>query len=156
MPLVRLLFRVRSLPAILSRGGGLPTGSSEPLLAQMMDSGFVFLGEEPDREVILGVIGQMFKLRGDAPAIRNAREFVAFEEPGYAKAAMNFYVEPVVDDGTELFTETRVLTTDPASHRRFGWYWRVIYPGSALVRRSWLYAAKRQAERRSPGLRSYF
>src|SRR5919202_5396186 len=94
MPLVRLLFRVRSLPAIPSRGGGLPTGSSEPLLAQMMDSGFVFLGEEPDREVILGVIGQMFKLRGDAPAIRNAREFVAFEEPGYAKAAMNFYVEP--------------------------------------------------------------
>ena len=58
-------------------------------------------------------------------------EFVAFEEPGYMKGAMNFRVEPV-DAGTELRTETRVLTTDPASRRAF--------------RRYWLRAARRRAE----------
>jgi hypothetical protein len=56
------------------------------------------------------VIGQMFKVRGETPIIRDAREFVAFEEPGYAKAAMNFFVG-FADRGTLLSTETRVMTT---------------------------------------------
>jgi hypothetical protein len=56
-----------------------------------------------------------------------------------------------VDAGTELRTETRVLATDAASRRRFGRYWRVIRPGSALIRRTWLGAAKRRTERAASG-----
>jgi hypothetical protein len=56
MPLVRLLLAIRSLPAVFSRGSGLPTGRSEPLLGQMLDSGFVSLGEERSREVVAGVV----------------------------------------------------------------------------------------------------
>jgi hypothetical protein len=48
--------------------------------------------------------------------------------------------------GAELRTETRVLATDAASRQRFGRYWRLIRPGSALIRRTWLGAAKRRAE----------
>ena len=93
-----------------------------------------------------GEIGQMWKpLGGSAPTIRDTRQFVAFEEPGYAKVAMNFFVEPA-DRGTWLTSETRVMTTDAISRRRFALYWRVIYPGSAYIRRSWLRAAKRRAE----------
>jgi len=36
--------------------------------------------------------------------------------------------------------------TDAATTRRFAAYWRVIYPGSALIRRMWLRAIKRRAE----------
>jgi hypothetical protein len=148
MPLVRLLFGIRSLPAIVLRRSGLPTARDDSLYEQMLDFGFVFLAEEPGRELVAGVIGQMWKIRGgSAPAIRNAREFVAFEEPGYAKAALNFSVEPQECGGTDLRTETRVLTTDSGSRRSFGRYWRIISPGSAAIRRSWLGAAKHRAER---------
>jgi hypothetical protein len=40
-----------------------------------------------------------------------------------------------------------VFATDPASCRRFAVYWRVIYPGSALIRRMWLRAIRLRAER---------
>lgn len=153
MPLVRLLFGVRSLPAIVGGKRSLPSERAEPLYEQMLDFGFVSLAEEPDRELIFGGIGQMFKASGGRrPVFRDAREFVAFEEPGYAKVAMNFSVGRV-DGGSELRTETRVLATDAASRRRFGLYWCLIRPGSALIRRSWLRAAKRRAERAIPDTR---
>jgi len=147
MPLVRLLFGIRSLPARFSGRRGLPSEKTEPLYEQMLALGFVLLAEESTREVVAGAIGQMWKVRdGSVAAIRDGCEFAAFEEPGYAKAALNFLVEPV-DRWTILTTETRVLTTDTASHRSFGRYWRAIYLGSAAIRRSWLGAAKRRAER---------
>jgi hypothetical protein len=49
---------------------------------------------------------------------------------------------------TLLTTETRVYATDPAARRRFARYWRVIYPGSSLIRRMWLRAIRKRAERR--------
>ena len=146
MPLVRLLFGVRSLPARFAGERGLPTAKTESLYGQMLTVGFVQLVEEPGRETVVGAIGQMWKVRGGlVPAVRDAREFVAFEEPGYAKVAMNFSVERR-DRFAELRTETRVLTTDPSSRRGFARYWRVVRPGSAAIRRSWLGAAKRRAE----------
>jgi hypothetical protein len=45
MPLVRTLFTVRSLPAILARRQGLPTEKTKPLYEQMLASGFHFLAE---------------------------------------------------------------------------------------------------------------
>lgn len=147
MPLVRLLFKVRSLPARFAGRQGLPTRGTESLYEQMLASGFVFLGEEPNLEVIAGVVGQPWRLvGGSAPTIRDAREFVAFEEPGYMKAALNFCVQPA-GSGTRLSTETRVSTTDAASRRRFALYWRAIQPASAAIRRSWLRASKRRVER---------
>ena len=48
-------------------------------------------------------------------------------------------------------TETRVATSDERSERVFARYWRVIYPGSALIRRNWLRAIKARAEAAPPG-----
>jgi hypothetical protein len=59
---------------------------------------------------------------------------------------MNFRVEADGASGSILSTETRVYATDEASKRRFAAYWRVIYPGSALIRRMWLRAIVRRAE----------
>jgi hypothetical protein len=153
MSLVRLLFAVRSIPARVGGKRGLPSEKAESLYEQMLDFGFVLLAEEPGRELVFGGIGQMFKASGGLkPVFRDADEFVAFGEPGYAKVAMNFSVGRV-DGSTELCTETRVLATDAASRRRFGRYWWLIRPGSALVRRSWLGAAKRRAEPATSGVR---
>ena len=72
---------------------------------------------------------------------RRGTDFAAFDEPGWAKLAMDWRAE----DG-RLVTETRVLLTDDRARRAFRRYWLVVRPFSALVRRSWLKAAKRRAE----------
>jgi len=59
---------------------------------------------------------------------------------------MNFLVEPDGRGGSLLSTETRVFATDAVARRRFAVYWRVIYPGSALIRRMWLRAIRLRAE----------
>ena len=145
MPLVRLLFTLRSLPAHLMGRQGLPTEKTTSLYEQMLGFGFVPLGDKPNRELVAGMIRQMFKLRGETPTIRDACEFVAFEEPGYAKAAMNFFVESA-DRDTLLTTETHVMTTDTASRRQFGRYWHVIYP---VARRSGVAGCGRRSVGRS-------
>ncbi|HEY3204691.1 MAG TPA: hypothetical protein VGL03_13660, partial [Thermoanaerobaculia bacterium] len=78
-------------------------------------------------------------------------EFAVLSRPGYAKAVMNFRVEPGPEGECLLTTETRVLATDPSTARRFAAYWRLIYPGSALIRRMWLLAIARRAEERHHG-----
>jgi len=70
----------------------------------------------------------------------------ALDDPGYAKATMNFLITES-ESGCVVTTETRVHATDARSRRRFGMYWLAIYPGSALIRRMWLRAIKRRAER---------
>ena len=146
MPLVRLLLAVRSLPATLARRRGLPTEKKSPLLGQMLDSGFVLLAREPGLELVAGVVAAPWKVGAPPVEVSDGGGFGAFDEPGYMKGAMNFSVEPL-DGGTLLRTETRVLTTDPASRRAFGRYWRIIRPGSGLIRRGWLRVARRRAER---------
>lgn len=59
---------------------------------------------------------------------------------------MNFLIEEAGPDRCVVTTETRVFATDPSSRRKFGEYWSVIYPGSALIRRMWLKAIKKRAE----------
>jgi hypothetical protein len=149
MPLVRTLFAVRSLPARVIRGGGLPADAARSLAAQIVEFGFVPLANN-EREVVFGYVGQPWRLTGGSmPRLATAREWLDFAEPGYVKAAMSFSVVPA-ESGTRLATETRIHATDPASCRRFGRYWRVIRPGSGLIRRSWLHAAKSRAELAGP------
>jgi hypothetical protein len=117
MPLVRLLFGIRSLPARLAGGRGLPRPKDEPLFGEMVDLGFTVLAEDPKREVVVGVVAQMWKRGGQAATIADGVEFIAFDRPGYVKVATNFLV--LGQDGdTRIETETRVLATD--SRRRHG------------------------------------
>jgi hypothetical protein len=145
MPFVRTLFALRSLPARLTRRGRLPADRTRSLAAQMVEFGFVLLAED-EHGVVFGFAGQPWRLAGGSmPRLRTAREWLDFAEPGYVKAAMSFSVVPE-GSRTRLETETRIHATDAVSRRRFARYWRVIRPGSGLIRRSWLRAAKRRAE----------
>jgi hypothetical protein len=92
----------------------------------------------------------------DAPADRvfDAVKRVRADErplsPGFALAAMNFRVMPIAPQRSRLSTETRVFANSPGARRRFAVYWRVIYPGSALIRRMWLEAIARRAKAAGP------
>jgi hypothetical protein len=137
MPLARLLMRVR----------GMRTRTRRPLWEQLLAGGFVKLGETEGHEAVAGTIAQMWKRSGGrSPKIAGPAAFAAFNQPGYAKAAMSISVHEVTGR-CELVTETRVFATDPAARRAFSRYWLVIRLGSGIIRRVWLRAAKKRAER---------
>jgi len=116
MPLVPLLFAVRSLPARLAGRQSLPRARDEPLLAQFLAAGFTLLVEDPGRELAVGVVAQMWERGGRTARIRDAAEFTSFDHPGFVKVAMNFRLVEQ-HGGTRVETETRVLATDAASRR---------------------------------------
>ena len=71
MPLARVLFAVRSVPAYVAGRRGLPVASKGPLYRRMLDLGFVPIGEESGRELVVGGIGQMFRASGGrTPVLR--------------------------------------------------------------------------------------
>jgi hypothetical protein len=153
-PLFRALMGVRALPARLARSGRRPAGRRRPRRldpdVRLLDwalRGFTVLAQRPGSELVLGGAGQPWRLAGGTLAkVGSLAEFHAFDRPGFAKLALSFRLEEA-PGGTRVITETRVDTTDPLAHRRFGAYWRVIRIGSAAIRRNWLHAIRRRAER---------
>jgi hypothetical protein len=117
------------------------------MLAALSDSGFLSLRDVPDRDLVLGIV-ERFGPAGQQEARfpRSSAEFASFEEPGYAKIGFDFHGDDTKDGWTQLSTETRILATDEAARWRFGIYWSLIHPGSALIRRSWLEAIRQRAE----------
>jgi len=116
----------------------------KPILEVATRTTFLQLAEEPDREIVVGTL--VVAPRGAVLGKPTPEGFKALQRPGFAKAAMNFRIEADGAGGSIVSTETRVFATDAASKRRFAAYWRVIYPGSALIRRMWLRAIVHRAE----------
>jgi hypothetical protein len=141
-PVVLVLLAIRGLPTLF-------TGAVKPkrrlVLDDIVASGFVVLGEEPGRELVLGIVGKFWQLGSGVERIEPDR-FTVFDRPGFAKAAWNFLVAERGGDGATVVTETRVVCTDDDARRRFGWYWRLVGPFSALIRRVLLRSIKRDAE----------
>jgi len=145
------IFLFRTLTWIRRGGRRLPesilnAGSRESLIDVALKGGFVRLAEEPPRELVIGTI---------VAAPRHPRDeltpatFKTKLPPGYAVAAMNFVVTPEGANASRVSTETRVFANSPEARRGFAAYWRVIYPGSALIRRMWLRAVRRRATTRA-------
>lgn len=120
-----------------------------PILDIAARTSFLVLAEEPAQEIVLGTLVATppgWRERGKPTPGDFKALFVAANVPGFAAAAINFRIEDSSPAGCTLTTETRVCATDPSTRRRFARYWRVIYPGSALIRRMWLRAIARRAE----------
>jgi hypothetical protein len=151
--LFRLLMGVRVLPGRLRGSPGARLDAGEPLLGWAVRSGFTILGQDDRRELVVGAIGQPWRLAGGRGiAVAGGDDFAAFDQAGYAKMAANFRLAPIAGGrAIQLSTETRVACTDPASARRFARYWWLIRPASGAIRRSWLAAIKRRAERHENG-----
>jgi hypothetical protein len=117
------------------------------VLDQMLAIGFTKLGERPGEEIVVGAIGRFWSPTGNRP--RPAKDFEAFAEPGYAKAAMNFAVRRE-GEGSRITTETRIVGTNSDATRKFRLYWLAIRPWSGAIRRSWLKAIRRRLEQTPP------
>lgn len=119
-----------------------------PLLDIATKTTFITLADEPNHEIVVGtVVGAPPGWRPDRTRRPTPEDFKAVHAPGFALATMNFLIEDAGPGACTVSTETRVYATDASARRRFAAYWRVIYPGSALIRRMWLRAiAKRASE----------
>jgi hypothetical protein len=79
-------------------------------------------------------------------AFGSLQEFADYREQGVVKMGYSFSVEDAGGGWSTISTETRVLATDDATRRGMGRYWRLIVPGSGLLRRQWLEGIKKRAE----------
>jgi hypothetical protein len=144
--LLKPLEGMRALPGLLARRPVFRPSPSARVLDQFT-TGVVPFGERAGTEIAAGAIGRFWRLVGSEPAeVRTREDFLSFDEPGYAKAAISFLVRPE-RGGSRVITETRVVGTSPAATRALLCYWRAIRPGSGAIRRSWLAAIRRRAVR---------
>lgn len=120
----------------------------KPLLEVASKTSFLPLAEDPNRELVLGTL--VAAPRGWRPSAKPTAEgyqkLLNSRPAGFAFAGINFRLEDCGTNCTLLSTETRVFATDASTRRRFARYWRVIYPGSAFIRRMWLRAIAKSAE----------
>ncbi len=142
MPAAVVLMRIRG--AASGHFSGSPP-EPRPLLDTMLESGsFLGLDLSDPSELVLGMVG-----RTDAPPppVKTAEQFAAFNAPDGLRVAFNLRV---VDEGNgvvRVSTETRSLANGDEARRLFARYWRIIYPGSSIIRRVWLDAIIARAER---------
>jgi hypothetical protein len=142
----RILFALRALPARLL--GSVPASTERrSVLDEVTALGWRPLAKAPGRQ-IMGAVTQPWqpdvRFRGLSPD-----EFVRFREPGHAQIAWTIEVDPAGDSASVFSTETRVMTTDPASRERFRRYWAVVSPGIRIIRHEILRLVRTEAERRS-------
>jgi hypothetical protein len=142
--IVRLLLAARGMPSRLRRTN---ESAQEPCfnLDGLLQSGFVLLGEDPQKELLLGLVGKFWTPAGSIQKIK-ADDFQVFHEKGFAKAVWNFAMDEKSPDKIRLSTQTRVLCLDDASRSRFRFYWTFIRPFSGLIRMEVLRAIRKEAE----------
>ncbi|MFB7476059.1 hypothetical protein [Kitasatospora sp. NPDC056184] len=147
LPLPRMLLALRTLPSRL-RGKGPDLLDRSVPLADLFRRGdrWVTLVEEPGRALVLGRVARFWSPVPREPApLRDGAGFLAFSEPGYAKAVISHEVF-AHGTGSRLVTETRIQGTDARARRRFAAYWLLIRPGVGIIRRSALAAAGRRCD----------
>jgi hypothetical protein len=109
-----------------SRPGALNPTAGAPILQTFTSTGFHLAADEPGREILLTVAGKRGEVEG--------------------KIGFKFRIEEIDPARCRVTTETRVYARGASFVRTTAVYWRLIYPGSALIRRSWLRAIKNRAE----------
>jgi len=129
---IRLLFRLRGLP------------TQAMTLREMQRLRFEVLGESETRELLLGLAGRFWTIKGDLRKI-SSQNFRGFDEKGFAKAVWNFTLDETEGEVC-LTTETRIKCLDAESRKKFGFYWTLIQPFSALIRKEILKTIKKRAE----------
>ncbi|RBY92360.1 hypothetical protein DQ244_08850 [Blastococcus sp. TBT05-19] len=130
LPVTLTLSAARFLPVVLS-GRGSGELHDRPFLDALP---VPLLGSDEPESVVFGGALEAWKLSGgDSGPELDAESFRRFTQRGWVKAAMDFRLTPQ-RGGTELSSETRVMSTDAEVRRRFDRYWRLVRPGSTAIR----------------------
>jgi hypothetical protein len=140
--LFRTLTWIRN-PARRVEGASILAPSERPIVDVALEGGFFMLDDDPPHELVMGTLvlwdGLSRPTGGDGL-------LDLLRRPGNALAAINFRVVEQREGSCRLITETRTYASDDDARRKFARYWRVIYPGSSLLRHTWLRAIRRHAE----------
>jgi hypothetical protein len=158
-PLVRALLDFRALPQRLADSLRRRSGAAAPAasratfrLKDMVNIGWILLGETPGSEMVLGQVSRPWKATATStdPPMTSQR-FVSFDSPGFAKIATSLRVDPYGGRSCVLTMETRVAVTDDASRLRFRRYWLLVGPFSDLIRRTTIRRLARDLRRPADG-----
>jgi len=118
------------------------TFQDKRILDAFLASGYLSGGS--DHEILtLGVVNVREKRR---PDLHTLQECANYREQGAVKMAFDFTVDDAGGGWSTMRAETRVVVLDDATSRGMGRYWRLIVPGSGLLRLQWLEGIKRRAE----------
>ena len=144
IPVAMYLMRARG--AAGGRGGAVPI-TTRPILDLMATpgTGFLPLDTSNPRELVYGMAGAPWA-NGPKPPVRAPEQFLAYSAPGNIRVAFDLRIVEEGDGVVRVSTETRARGNDAAAQRTFARYWRVVYPGSAIIRRVWLDAIVAKAE----------
>ena len=146
LPVTLALSSDRYLPVVLS-GRGLGQLHDRPFLDALP---VPLLASEPPSSVVFGGALQAWRITGgDEGPTLDADGLRTFAQSGWVKAAMDFRLTPR-GRGTVLSSETRAMSTDAETRRRFDRYWRLIRHGSTAIRWEVLTAVELKATGRLP------
>ncbi len=153
-PLVGLLGGIRALPEIAStvvrgeKSAPMPERLTlkDTTMPQFGAGAWIFLGEQPQRELALGLVGKFWR-----PIIQyvevDAASFRDFDQPGFAKTVYALAVAESVDGGTLLTGTMRTATTSDSARRWFNRYWTLgVGSGAHALVRGLLESVKEDAE----------
>lgn len=138
VPFVRNLFALMLLPrrvrARLQRATlpVVPTATIDDVSRD--GSAFCVLGEEPQREIVIGAVGKVSQRRAQFETI-TADTFSSFATPGFGKLAFGLAVASR-PGGAWITIDVRVKTTDTAADARFRRSWPAVAGLSRALRRA--------------------
>jgi len=105
-------------------------------------SGYLLGGSEHE----IAMFGVWNARANRRPDVSTLQEFADYREQGAVKMAYDFNVEDAGGGWSTISTETRILAPDDSTRRGAARYWRLIVPGSGLLRLQWLEGIKKRAE----------
>lgn len=91
LPVMTILMLIRSFPACLVGRSRVASASGRRVLEEFINAGFFLLAEQRNHEIVVGRIGQFWKLTGgEFPSVTDLDAFIAFDRRGFVKVAANF------------------------------------------------------------------
>ncbi|WCB92782.1 hypothetical protein DSM104299_01481 [Baekduia alba] len=102
--------------------------------------------DEGDGWSVSGLVGRIWTLRRDYPALDGADAFAAWAQPGTARVVFAHWVVPGPDGRSTLFSEARVAPVDRGAALRLRALWAVVGPWERLIGGEALGRAVKSAE----------
>jgi hypothetical protein len=158
-PLVGLLGALRALPDVCSHLLRWERPAKPPESMRLRDlpsipmsrGGWLLLGESSGTEIAFGLVGKFWRPVIEYAQIASPQEFLAFEEPGFAKTVYDLSARPLSESRALLSGVMRTATTDEHARRWFHRYWTGgVGSGAHILVNSLLEAACERARSSQP------
>ena len=154
-PLVGMLGALRMLPEVVGHFLHGERPAKPPGSMRLRDlagipiynGGWILLGERPNEEIALGLVGKFWRPAIEFAPVGSAAEFREFDEPGFAKTVYALSASELDSGRTLLSGLMRTATTDEHARVWFRRYWTFgVGSGAHILVGSLLESARRAAE----------